>query len=1021
MTPERWQQIQELFHAALDQAPDDRAAFLEQACAGDRALRDEVESLLASGAEVGSFIEGAIQGVAESVTSDQAGQAAGRRIGPYKLIREIGRGGMGAVYLAERADDQYRKQVAVKLVKGGMGTDEILRRFRHERQILANLDHPNIARLLDGDTTEEGLPYFVMEHVAGKPIDQYCDARKLSIINRLKLFRNVCSAVHYAHQNLVVHRDLKPSNILVTVDGMPKLLDFGIAKMLHPEPDAGTLTATAIGQRPMTPDYASPEQVRGEPITTAADVYSLGVLLYELLTGHRPYHFKNRLPQEVERVISEVEPERPSTAVSRTDPISGSDDPSPITITPQSIGENRDETPERLRRRLAGDLDNIVLMALRKEPQRRYASVEQFSEDIRRHLEGLPVIARKDTFGYRGGKFIKRHKVGAAMAVTIFTIVIGFGITMAVQSVRIARERDRALTAEQLAADKRTEAESERDRAIAAERLAAEQRSEAERARDAERQQRQLAEHLLGRAEKAEQQATAETFRAKTEAETARRVSEFLVGLFEVSDPGRSRGNTITAREILDKGAARITTELNNQPKVQATLMATIGRVYESLGLYDSAAPLHEQAFKIRRQALGAEHPEVAKSLNDLAEVLRRKGDLKTAEARYREALAMQRKLLGQEHPDVAESLDNLAIVLDSKGDFKEAEPLFRFALAMRRELLGKEHAKVAESLNNLAELLRKKGDYATAEPLHREALTMRRKLLGKEHPDVAISLDNLAILLHSRGDLDAAEPLYRESLAIFRKVLGEEHPDLATNLSNLSVLLYAKGSYDSAEPLCREALAMRRKLLGEDHADVALSLNNLAVLLKAKGDYAGAEPLYREALSIHRKLKGEEHPNVAQAMHNLARLLHDKGDYAAAEPFYRQALELRRKRLPEGHPDIALSLIGLGQLLTDRAIPQSAGLLLHEALEIRRKTLPSGDWRIAEAGSVFGGCLVALQRYDQAEPLLLESYTILKAKRGERNRLTQETVKRLVALYEAWGKPEKVAQYRAVLQTSNR
>lgn len=1013
MTPERWQHIQNLFHAALDQAPNERATFLEEACAGDRALRSEIESLLASSEEVGSFIEGAIQGVAESVTGDQA--AAGRRIGPYQLIREIGRGGMGAVYLAERADDQYRKQVAVKLVKGDMGTDEILRRFRHERQILANLDHPNIARLLDGDTTEEGLPYFVMEHVAGQPIDQYCDARKLSIIDRLNLFRNVCSAVHYAHQNLVVHRDLKPSNILVTADGVPKLLDFGIAKMLHPEPEASTLTATAIGQRPMTPDYASPEQVRGEPITTATDVYSLGVLLYELLTGHRPYHFKNRLPQEVERVISEVEPERPSTAVSRTDPISGSDDPSPVTITPRSIGENRDETPERLRRRLAGDLDNIVLMALRKEPQRRYASVEQFSEDIRRHLGGLPVIARKDTFGYRGGKFIKRNKAGAAMASIIFTIVIGFAITMAVQSVRLARERDRALSAEQLAADKRAEAESERDRAIAAELLAAEQRGEAERARDAEKEQRQRAETLLSRAVKAEEEAIGEAARAKTEAETSKRVSEFLVGLFEGSDPGRSRGNTITAREILDKGSAKIANELKDQPKVQATLMDTMGQVYESLGLYDSAAPLHEQALKLRRQTLGNEHVAVAHSLNNLAEVLRRKGDYPRAESLYREALALRRKLLGKEHADVAESLDNLAIVLDFRGDYKAAEPLYREALAMRRRVHGQEHIEVAESLNNLGELLRKKGDYATGEPLHREALAMRRKLLGKEHPDVAISLDNLAILLHSKGDLDAAEALYRESLPIFRKVLGEEHPDVATNLSNLAVLLYSKGSYDTAEPLNRESLAMRRKLLGEDHADVALSLNNLAVLLKAKGDFAGAEPLYREALSIHRKLKGEEHPNVAQALHNLARLMHDKGDYAAAEPFYSQALELRRKKLPEGHPDIALSLIGLGQLLTDRAMPQNAGPLLREALEIRRKTLPSGDWRIAEAESALGGCLAALKKYDEAEPLLTSSYATLKAKRGERNRTTQETVKRLVALYEAWGKPEKVAQYRAL------
>lgn len=317
MTPAEWQHLQDLFHAALEHDPDKRATFLDEACGGDLALRSEVESLIASSEEVGGFIEGAIQGMAQSITSGQISSEVGRRIGPHQLIREVGRGGMGTVYLAERADEQYHKRVAIKLVKRGMDTYEVLRRFRHERQILANLDHANIGRFLDGGTTEDGLPYFVMEYVEGQPIHQYCDTHRLSIEERLNLFRTVCSAVHYAHQNLVVHRDLKPSNILVTADGVPKLLDFGIAKLLHPESAAQTHTATAVGLRAMTPDYASPEQVRGEPITTASDVYSLGVVLYELLTGHRPYRVKSSLPQGIERLITEEEPEKPSAAVSR--------------------------------------------------------------------------------------------------------------------------------------------------------------------------------------------------------------------------------------------------------------------------------------------------------------------------------------------------------------------------------------------------------------------------------------------------------------------------------------------------------------------------------------------------------------------------------------------------------------------------------------------------------------------------------------------------------------------------------
>lgn len=970
--PNHLKQIETLFHQALELEPGQRLAFLDGACAGDLKLRAEIESLIISDQQAEQqekALQDSIHRVAGEFVKDSQEAGARARIGPYEVVGELGRGGMGAVYLAQRADRAYEKRVAIKLIKRGMDTDEVLGRFRHERQILANLDHPNIARLFDGGTTEDGLPYFVMEYIEGQPIDRYCDASKLSISERLKLFRTVCSAVNYAHQNLVVHRDLKPSNILVTADGVPKLLDFGIAKLLHSGTSAQTFTATAVGLRAMTPEYASPEQVRSEPITTASDVYSLGVLLYELLTGCRPYQFKSPTPQEIERVITRDEPEKPSNAASGS-----------------GVTNDGQSTAKKLARQLEGDLDNIVLMAIRKEAQRRYASVEQFSEDIRRHLEGRPVIARTDALGYRAGKFVSRHRVGVAMAAAVLLLIIGFGVTMALQSARIARERDRAVAAEQVAAQQRTAAEGERDRAIAAEQAAAQQKAEAERARDAERAQRQLAEANLLRAEEAEQRASAEAARAnteatraKTEAETAKRVSEFLIGLFEVSDPGRAKGATITAREILDKGSAKITNELMDQPKVQATLMDTMGQVYESLGLYDSAAPLHEQALKLRRQTLGNEHVAVAQSLNNLAEVLRRKGDYPRAESLYREALALRRKLLGQEHPDVAESLDNLAIVLDSRGDYNAAEPLFREALAMRRKVLGQEHEEVAETLNNLAELLRRKGNLEAAEPLLREALAMRRKLLGNEHPRVAVILDNLAIALYSKGDYEGAEPLYREALAIFRKLLGNEHPDVAINLQNLATLLYAKGDYETAEPL------------------------------------------YRESLGIFRKQLGEEHPNVAYVMTNLARTLHGKGDYAVAEPMFRQALEMRRKKLRPGHLDIAHSLIALGQLLTDKGTPRDAESLLREGLEIRQKALVRRDWRTAEAESVLGGCLAALKKYDEAEPLLTSSYATLKEQRGERNRVTQETVKRLVALYEAWGKPEKVAQYRAALQTSNR
>jgi Tol biopolymer transport system component/serine/threonine protein kinase/tetratricopeptide (TPR) repeat protein len=405
MTPERWKQVEELFQAALDLPSDERPEFIAQVGAGDEALRKQVEALVAQYEEAGDFIEApafAVNGFNPGSTPFRTSQPtdfeddpmAGARVGAYKIVREIGRGGMGAVYLAVRADSEYQKRVAIKLVKRGMDTDFILRRFRNERQILASLDHTNIARLLDGGTTETGLPYFVMEYIEGQPLYRYCDGEKLTIHERLRLFVQLCTAVAYAHQNLVVHRDIKPSNILICADGTPKLLDFGIAKLLNPELSPDTLTPTATAMRLMTPEYASPEQVRGEAATPASDIYSLGVLLYELLTGHRPYHFSNRSPHEIARVICEVEPEHPSRIVTRPEdliPLDGGG--SEMATTLESLCKMRGTTLENLRRELAGDLDNITLKALRKEPGRRYTSVERLRDDIARHLEGRPVSA----------------------------------------------------------------------------------------------------------------------------------------------------------------------------------------------------------------------------------------------------------------------------------------------------------------------------------------------------------------------------------------------------------------------------------------------------------------------------------------------------------------------------------------------------------------------------------------------------------------------------------------------------
>jgi serine/threonine-protein kinase len=797
----RWRRADRLLDAALDLPAEERLAFVRAECAGDDELLELVQRLLSNLDTRTSFMHEAVVApdwVEIGESADETSELAGKKIGRYRVIEEIGRGGMAVVYLAERADGEFEQRVALKLIKRGTDTDEVIRRFERERQIMARAGHPNMARLLDGGATENGQPYFVMEYVDGLPIDRYCDERRLDVRERVRLFLRVLDAVAYAHRNLVVHRDIKPSNILVTSEGEVKLLDFGIAKLLESDDDAVTLTRT--GQVVMTPAFASPEQIRGRGITTATDIYQLGVLLCSLVSGRLPYRASIGDAEGLRREILEQEPTRPSTLIRARDAPTVTGAPA----TSESLGRARSVTPTQLRRELAGDVDNIVLKALRKEPGRRYPTVAQLGDDLQRWLDGMPVSARPDTLGYRATKFVRRHRLGVGLGAAILTLLLAFAVTMTFQAARIARERDRA----------------------------------------------------------------------NREAATTERVSDFLVGLFELADPGESRGETVTVREVLDDGARRVGEELSDEPEVQARLMDTIGRVYQNLGLYDSAAPLIEEALELRRATLDPRSDELAESVN------------------------------------------NAAWLLEQRGDYAAAEPLYREALELRRAIHGEPHAAVASSLNNLGLLLYRKGDSAAARSLMEQSLTMRRSLAEPDDVETADTLMNLGLVHQQDGELDAAQERYGEALAILRTVLGGDHPKIAIGLDNLSRVSFARQDYETAERLVREGLEMRRRLFGEEHPQISESLNNLASTMYRAGDRAGAEEVFRQVVALDRKLLGPDHPDLAYGLNNLGSLLQRRGDHAGAEPLFREAAEIWEATLGEQHWLVALARANLGDSL---------------------------------------------------------------------------------------------------------
>jgi eukaryotic-like serine/threonine-protein kinase len=929
---DRWEEIDALFSAALDLPRQEQDAFVRAAVGADEELLAAVLSLLASSDQAQGFLEHPhlVLDAAALQESSAESTLAGERIGPYRLREEIGRGGTGTVYWAERVDGAFVQSVAVKILRRGLDTDDILQRFRVERQILASMNHPNIARLLDGGATDEGRPYLVMELVEGLPITEHCDRLRLGVEERLRLFATAGRAVQYAHRQLVVHRDLKPSNILVTADGTVKLLDFGIAKLLDDAAYPGTTPSTRTGLRLMTPEYASPEQVLGEAVTTTSDVYQLGVLLYELLAGQRPYELRHRSAGEAERMILTQEPLPPSALVTRQ---RGTETKGRFIPTVDRLARWRGSNVRRLRSRLRGDLDTITLMALRKEPERRYASVADLVDDVERYLQGRPVSARPAAWGYRTRKLAQRNP-GAAVATLMALFALGGYIgTLQAHADRLERERN-------VARMERREAETARQRAEQAQRAAEYSQRATLFERGRAEAERDRAEAALESTNDQRRRAQAALVRERLESEKAERVTDFLVSLFEAFDPEQSRGENPTARELLGRGV-RQAEGLSAHPHTQADLFEVLNRVYRSLGLYDEAHSLAERSFAIRRELFGPDHPLVAASLNSVGEIQRRRGNLATAAAMQSEALAIQRRRLGPEHPGLATSLNYLGEVRRQQGDLSGAEALHREALALLRRVLGNEHPSVATTLNDLGEVRRRQGHFADAEALHREALALRRTLLGEEHPMVAASLNNVGLALGGTGDLGGAESHVRQALTRYRRTFGEVHPSVASTLNNLGLILARKRDLDEAEKHYREALALRRTLLGGEHPMVAASLFNLGrFALYQKDDLEAAETYLREALALYSRIHGRSHPEVAASLHYLSSAMRRRGDLDGAESYLREALALRRTLLRPEHPHLVMNLTALGNVLLLKGDLVGAEPYYREALEVQRREL---------------------------------------------------------------------------------
>jgi non-specific serine/threonine protein kinase/serine/threonine-protein kinase len=842
---DRWRRVKDLFAAALEASPPERAAMLARAAREDSSLAAEAASLLQAHEDGGLFLEDLVASESREILAEESGESwVGRRVGPYEIVRPLGRGGMGLVFLGRRADEEFQRQVAIKFMRAVLPSEEILRRFRAERQTLANLAHPNIARLLEGGRTPEGMPYLVLEYIEGEPIDAYCESRQLSVEERLRLFRTVCDAVQHAHRNLVIHRDLKPGNILVTAGGEVKLLDFGIAKLLPGAGHEDTSVLTRAADRILTPDYASPEQIRGEPVTTASDVYSLGVLLYRLLTGQHPYRFASDRASEVERVVCEEEPPRPSTVVTRQ-PAAGAEGPDPVLVA-----ASRRTSSDKLRRLLRGDLDNIVLKALRKEPSRRYSSVDQLSGDIRRHMEGLPVGARPGTLAYRSGKFLRRHRL-AVTAAAFFAVALLAGLATTAWQARVAAANARRAEVERARADRRFNEVRQLATAFVFDfHDAIADLPGATPAREL------VVARALEYLDRLARESPADDPALRRELAVAYQ----RIGNVQGNPNNANLGDTASALASYHK-ALRIAEPLAAGYPADAQIQRSLAVIYEKLA--------DVQAFR------GNVPEAVATSARSLG-IFRALAGRASADARARRSVAISHVKAGDlaghpSFPNAGRKEDALAHYLKSASILEELERKYPTDLATRRYL-----GLACERIGTMRLAL---GDPREALAVYRRSLAIRETLgrtdgAGAEaRRDVAIAYEKIGDASRALGERGAALENYRRSLGIMESLAAADprnanaRRSLATSYDHMGEALAEDGRKEEAWGFYGKALRLRESLTADATdvqamRDLAETLEGAIRLARERGDAEAAARLRLRAREVETALAAASRPS---------------------------------------------------------------------------------------------------------------------------------------------------------------